>query len=117
VVQEQVFGDILITPLAPELQPEGAAMDEDEESVFEIPKAQPEGQPAEEFEFEVEESEQVIGDQGLVNRESANQRALETSEAEVQRAEMVSDGSTVSEGQQIPEPGAETPAGQDRLDA
>jgi len=117
VAQEQLFGDILITPLAPELQPEGAAMDEEEESVYEIPKVQPEGQPAEEFEFEVDEGEEVIGDQGSVNQESANQRTSEPREDDVQRAEMVSDGTTVSEDQQIPEPGAETPPGQDRPDA
>ncbi len=68
VVQELMFGDILITPMAPELQPEGAALDDaslgdEEESVFEIPKAQPEGEPAEEFEFEV-----GVGDQGSIDR-------------------------------------------------
>jgi len=112
VVQELIFGDILITPLAPELQPEGASMDDEEESVFEIPKVQPEGEPAEEFEFEAEEGEQgsVIGEQDT--DESTNQRISEA--ASQGTTKTVSDGSTVGADQQIPEPGAETPAGPDQ---
>jgi segregation and condensation protein A len=112
VVQELIFGDILITPLAPELQSEGASMDDaslndDEESVFEIPKAQPEGQPAEEFEFEVEGGEKgsEIGEQAAESVTTA------------QTAETIDDGSTVSEDQQISESGAEASAEQDRPDA
>jgi hypothetical protein len=110
VVQELMFGDILITPLAPELQPEGASMDDEEESVFEIPKVQPEGDPAEEFEFEVNDRDQFIGDQGTVDQESTYQPIAETSETVAQHTEMTDDGSTVSADQQIPEPGAGTPA-------
>jgi hypothetical protein len=117
VVQELMFGDILITPLAPELQPEGASMDDEEESVFEIPKVQPEGEPAEEFEFEVNDGDRLIGDQGSVDRKSTHQPVVETSETVAQHRKMIDDGSTVSADQQIPEPGAETPAGPDRPDA
>jgi hypothetical protein len=110
VMQDQMFGDILITPLAPELQPEGAAMDDaslgdDEESVFEIPKAQPEGETAEEFEFEVVDGDQDTG-------ESTNQGINETARQEP--AETVSDGSTVGEDQPVREPSADTPAGHDQ---
>src|SRR5512143_1770944 len=66
VVQEQLFGDILITPVENLPQPEGAGVEEEEESVFEIPKAQPEDQPAEEFEFEAGEG----GEQGSVDQGS-----------------------------------------------
>ena len=111
VVQEQLFGDILITPQAPELQPEGAAVDEEEESVFEIPKAQPEGQPAEEFEFEVEAGDQVIEEKGSGSGEPITENAAEVVEAEEQRAEIDSDGSTAGEDQQISESGAKAPAG------
>jgi segregation and condensation protein A len=115
VVQELIFGDILITPLAPELQPEGAAMDDDEESVFEIPKAQPEGEPAAEFEFEAEDGEQGSVDQGSAIGEQDKDDAAAAVEAP--QAEMVNDGSTVSADQQIPERDAEALAGPDRLDA
>jgi len=55
VVQEQLFGDILIVPV--DTSPaEGLPEEEaEEESVFEIPSAEAEAQLAEEFEFEVEE--------------------------------------------------------------
>ena len=111
VLQDQMFGDILITPLAPELQPEGATMDDaslgdDEESVFEIPKAQPEGQLAEEFEFE--------GEVEAVDQGSTNQRTPEISDSEAPRTDLIDDRSTVSEDRQIPEPGTETSAQPDK---
>ena len=39
VVQEQMFGDILIVPLENPALPEGTAIPDEEESAFEIPKA------------------------------------------------------------------------------
>jgi segregation and condensation protein A len=63
VVQEQLFGDILIVPV--DQPPAEGPPDEEaeEESVFEVPRAEAEEQLAEEFAFEAEE-EQLIGDQG-----------------------------------------------------
>jgi segregation and condensation protein A len=63
VVQEQLFGDILIVPV--DNPPAEGLLDEEteEESVFETPRAEAEEQLAEEFELEVDE-----GDQGSVNR-------------------------------------------------
>ncbi len=43
-------------------------MTDEEESVFEIPKAEAEEQLAEEFEFEAEEEDQLIGDQRSEDR-------------------------------------------------
>jgi len=52
VVQEQLFGDILIVPV--DNPPAASPPDEEaeEESVFEIPRVEAEGQLAEEFEFD-----------------------------------------------------------------
>jgi segregation and condensation protein A len=84
VVQEQMFGDILIVPVENPPSLEGMPVEEEEESVFEIPKAEAEEQLAEEFEFEVEDGDRLITDQGSVNQESTHQHAAETSEAEDQ---------------------------------
>jgi segregation and condensation protein A len=108
VLQDQMFGDILISPLAPELQPEGSFMDEEEESVFEIPKVQPESEPAEEFEFEGDNGDQLIRDQESIGRGSVDQEVSETTDTRV--AETNGDGSTVSADQQIVEPADETSA-------
>lgn len=51
VVQEQLFGDIVIVPLAEAAAPSESASEEEEESVFEIPKTEEEAELAEEFEF------------------------------------------------------------------
>ncbi len=55
VVQEQLFGDILILPLAetaaPPPEATGEEEEEGEESMYEIPQAEEEAKPAEEFEF------------------------------------------------------------------
>jgi segregation and condensation protein A len=117
VMQEHMFGDILIVPLA-EPPSEEQAVDDAEESVFEFPQAESEEHPAEEFEFAVEESDQLIGDQRSDSRgigESANQRVSE--EAGQQTAEMARDGSTNVEDQQVPESDAEASAGEDRPNA
>src|SRR5512139_1259790 len=60
VVQDQMFGDILILPM--DNPPAEGPPDEEaeEESVFETPPAEAEEQLAEEFEFDAEE-EQLIG--------------------------------------------------------
>jgi segregation and condensation protein A len=115
VIQEQMFGDILVMPLVNPVLPEGAAIPDDEESAFEIPKAEAEEQVAEEFEFEVDDGDQGSVNQGSVdlgsgdqeNGESASQRISKS--ANQQKAETVSDGSTDGEGQPIHEPGASPP--------
>jgi hypothetical protein len=112
VVQEQLFGDILIVPIENVALPEGLAIPDEEESAFEIPKAASEEQLAEEFEFDMEEEDQLIGDQ-----RSENQQALEAGNAEELRAETASYGSEASEDQQISESGAEASATGDRPDA
>jgi hypothetical protein len=120
VVQEQMFGDILIVPVEQPPQAEGQPVEEvEEESVFEIPKVETEQPLAEEFEFEfeAEESDQLTRDQGLGSKEQVTASTAEAGEVEEKRAEIVSDGSTFSEDQQISEPGAEASAGQDRPDA
>jgi segregation and condensation protein A len=105
VVQEQMFGDILIVPIENPALPEGAAIPDEEESAFEIPRAEAEQQLAEEFEFEGEEENRLIGDQGSENQQTgeavnqrisvaANQQALEARDAEEFQAETASDGST-----------------------
>jgi segregation and condensation protein A len=124
VVQEQLFGDILIVPIEQPPPTEGQPAEEvEEESVFEIPKAEAEQPTAKEFEFEFEaedgdplSGEQGSGDQGSESEEQAA-GAAEAGAVEEKRAEIVSDGSTPSEGQQISEPGAAASAGQDRPDA
>ena len=63
VVQEQLFGDILIVPIENPTPAEDTAFLDEEESAFEIPRAEAEAQLAEEFEFEGAE-----GDQGSVNQ-------------------------------------------------
>jgi segregation and condensation protein A len=110
VVQEQMFGDILIVPIENAALPEGAAIPDEEESAFEIPKAEAEEKFAEEFEFEADESDQLIGDQGSGSTATTE----ETSEGEAERD---SDGSPISEDQQISEHRIETPTRQDRPDA
>ena len=118
VVQEQMFGDILIVPIENAAVPEGMIIPDEEESAFEIPKAETEEQLAEEFEFEVEEGTQGSVDQGSEDQEtdeSANQRRSESTNQET--VESASDGSTDVEDQQVPEPGAEASTGEDRLDA
>ena len=125
VVQEQMFGDILVLPLANASLPEGAAIPDEEESAFEIPKAEAEELLAQEFEFEVDEGEQAIGDQGLVDQksenqetgESASQQTREANEANDLPSEIVGDGSTANTDQQVPEPGVEASTEQDRADA
>jgi segregation and condensation protein A len=122
VVQEQLFGDILIVPIENAAVPEGMAIPDEEESAFEIPKAEAEEPPAEEFEFEMEDRDQVIGDQGSVNQasgnretgESASQRTLAAREVGELRAETNGDGSADVEDQQVPVPSVEAPAGEDR---
>ncbi len=70
VVQEQLFGDILIVPV--DKPPVEGLPDEEaeEESVFEVPRTEAEGELAEEFEFEPEDGDPLIGDQGAVNQGS-----------------------------------------------
>ncbi len=63
VVQEQLFGDIVILPLAETPTPSEAASEEEEESVFEIPKAEEEAELAEEFEFKSPPEEQAAGNE------------------------------------------------------
>lgn len=119
VVQEQLFGDILIVPIENPALPEGTAIPDEEESAFEIPKAEAEEPLAEEFEFEADE-DQLIRDQGSVDRGlGIGEQAAESAATpkETQKVETASDGSTHAEDQQIPEPGAETSAGPDRPDA
>jgi segregation and condensation protein A len=53
IEQDGIFGDIVILPAAAP-PADGAPIDDDEESEFEIPKADEEHLPAEEFEFEAE---------------------------------------------------------------
>jgi segregation and condensation protein A len=112
VVQEQMFGDILIVPIENPPPPEGAPVEEEEESVFEIPRAEAEEHPAEEFEFEVEDSDQLIGDQGSGDQGSGDQGSGES--ADQRTGETSSDGSTDVEDRQVPEPGAEASPGEDR---
>lgn len=69
VAQDNLFGDILILPLAAP-PAEGALIDDNEESEFEIPKAAEEETPAQEFEFT----------QPPATEESANQANSESSE-------------------------------------
>ena len=64
VVQEQLFGDIVIVPLAEETAPDDETIEADEESMFEIPKADEEPAPAEEFEFTLPEETEQESDQG-----------------------------------------------------
>ena len=71
VVQEQLFGDILIVPLDNPPAESLPGEEGEEESVYEIPRAEDEEQLAEEFEFEADE-EPFIGNQGLVNQEFAD---------------------------------------------
>lgn len=54
VMQEQLFGDIVIMPLQTP-PPEGISVPDEEESEFEIPKAEEEQPLAEEFEFKLPE--------------------------------------------------------------
>jgi segregation and condensation protein A len=124
VVQEQLFGDILIVPIENAAVPEGMAIPDEEESAFEIPKPETEEQLAEEFEFEMEEGDQGFAIQGSVEQgsgdhaidEPANQRIGEA--VSHLAAEMSDDnGSTDIADQQIPEPGPEASTGQDRPDA
>ncbi|NTU65161.1 MAG: segregation/condensation protein A [Chloroflexi bacterium] len=110
VVQEQLFGDILIVPIEKPALPEGTAIPDEEESAFEIPKVEAEEPLAEEFEFEADSV-----DRGLGIGEQAAEGTATTKET--QEVETTSDGSTHAEDQQIPEPGAETSAGPDRPDA
>ncbi len=121
VMQEHLFGDILIVPLQ-EPPSEEQAVDDTEESVFEIPQAESEERPAEEFEFEVEEGDQLSGDQLIRDQgseigESVTAKTAEGTGDSEKRAEMASDGSTIGEDQQIPEPGAAASAVEDRPDA
>ncbi len=116
VVQEQMFGDILIVPLE-RPAPEDVSIPDEEESAFEIPQAEVEPPLAEEFEFDQGSEDQRSvdqepSDQGSVDRELGDQE-LGSGEA----PEAMNDGSSVGEDQQISEPGAETSAGQDRPDA
>ncbi len=66
VVQEQMFGDIMILPLENPALPEGGAIPDDEESAFEIPRAESEEPRAEEFEFAEETGNPLIGEPGSV---------------------------------------------------
>ena len=66
VQQDDMFGDILILP--PVAPPTDTTIDE-EESEFEIPKAEEAPPPAEEFKFKGEELEPKTGDQGMENGE------------------------------------------------
>ncbi len=59
VVQEQIFGDILILPLENPAQAESTVIPDEEESEFEIPKAAVEEQLAGEFEFEADSGDQL----------------------------------------------------------
>jgi hypothetical protein len=105
--------------------PEGAAIPDEEESAFEIPRAEAAEQMAEEFEFEVHESDQSSGDQLIRDQGSVDQgsgiglqvaeKAIATEKA--QRPEAASDGSTDGEDQQIPEPDTTASAEPDRPDA
>ncbi len=94
VVQEELFGDILIVPVdhPPVQGPPGE--EAEEESVFEVPRAEAEGELAEEFEFEVDE-EQSISSHGSVKQESASQGAAVANEEEERHAETASDELTV----------------------
>ena len=82
VVQEQLFGDILIVPV--DNPPAASPPDEEaeEESVFEIPRVEAEGQLAEEFEFDGEEGDQLIGDQLIKDQGSDDQG----SDTQIERA-------------------------------
>jgi hypothetical protein len=88
VVQEQLFGDILIVPIEDAAQPEDQAIPDEEESAFEIPRAESEEQLAEEFEFEMEDEDPLthaphyvrrsagVKDQGSVDHESGDQERI-----------------------------------------
>ncbi|HSD83986.1 MAG TPA: segregation/condensation protein A [Anaerolineae bacterium] len=117
VVQEQLFGDILIVPLETSVPPEGAAIPDEEESAFEIPKAEAEQPPAKEFEFDQGSQDQRAVDQGSDDQELGSGKANTTGitdTAEEKPIEATTDGSIVGEDQQIPELGAAPSTGEDR---
>jgi segregation and condensation protein A len=80
VIQEQMFGDILIVPVETPPPPEGTPVEEEEESVFEIPRIETEEQLAEEFEFEIDQGSVDQGSDDRDDDESTNQRISEAEE-------------------------------------
>jgi segregation and condensation protein A len=96
VVQEQLFGDILIIPV-PEPPPAGASIDDEEESVFEIPKAP------------LDQSDDIGISEEEDDEFAAEERAAFTGTA--------ANESAPGEIQQIPKPDPEAPTAEDRPDA
>ena len=77
VVQEQLFGDILIVPVDHPPAADLPGEEAEEESVFEIPRVEAERKPAEEFEFDGEEGDQRSGI-GLIKDQGSDDQGSDT---------------------------------------